>query len=461
MTTVSLPVALSRPSTSPSGVRRPWRLIPLFAGLAFLPSALLLVGFGLTSLPLFICTSLLFAYAGVAVLAWLSLGGGLYKRIPIRQILVVVFLSGTTALILYSLSQHSRSSASYAISASSNIKIVLMMTVPLIAMWLCDRNAQAKRTAGRAIVVAFALAPLTLGLLDVISGQMMVNLARFTNGLRVESSSAISSPSTLAFLISCGLFSSFLALRATRNPIFLGSLALSVLYLLMVQSKGALMINAITLALMIARPWVLKAALWTLTLFWGLSVPLLMVIYSAISAIGLDSLLIRSGAQDLGLATGRTLTWSTALDVLTGSSLQEIVLGHGFMGAIDTQVLSTFVIVFRGVEASVLLNSIFSLHNMALQVAFDIGIVGVLAYLLGLIAAARSADLNSDFGRKAAVALCFFLLWGLNESVGTVYFIFSMLPFLFLISVTIDPVSTATQKNPERAPLRSPLGKFR
>lgn len=423
-----------------------WRFWLLFFGLASAPSTLLLVGYGASSLVLLACAALLFIYTLVAGLTRLSVPIRSELRLPVQQSFASLFLLGVTGATLISLARHSTLSTSYALSASSNTNILLMLTTPLIGLWVFDRSPKAKTIAAKGIILGFAIVPILLLGLDAISGQLSANLALIQRGFRVLNTSAITSPNTVAFLMSCGLMASFIALRRSSHLLFLAGMACATFYLLLVQSKGAFAILGIVFLLSLMGHRTIKVVLWTLVILWALSASILIVIYTAMASLGLDQLLVRDGAEYLGVATGRTLTWVAALETIGAASLGKIVLGHGFMGAIDTEVLSTFSFIFRFVEPDELVSSVFSLHNAGLQVMFDLGIVGLGFYLFGLLSAAHFTNTQTEHGRISSLVLAFLLLWGLNEAAGTVYFVFSILPFLFVITLSIDPINRAIDR---------------
>lgn len=414
-----------------------WRFVALFFGLSAVPTAIMLVNFGLGSAPFFVCSAILSIYVLGAALV--SITGKRLHEIKKRRSIAAIFLFGGLIIIALSLMRHSTASVSYQLSAASNLKIVAMIFLPLVCIWLFERGSNAKIVAAKGVVAGLALAPVALATLDLFSGTFISYVEMLTAGRRVLSTSAISSPNSVAFVVSAGLLASLIALRFTRNPLWLVSGFIALIYMLLVQSKGAIAISVMTGVLLFASAVVLQLILRALVVTWVVSAPLLSMVYSGLSAMGFDALLLRPGAEYLGVATGRTQTWSSAMDALSSARISDLILGHGFMGAVDTQVRSTLAVVFRNTDEMELFNNVFSLHNASLQVVFDLGFLGLAVYLIGIVSAARCFIGKTSVERSAAVFFCFMLLWGLNESVGTIYFIFSVLPFFFVVSILIDP----------------------
>jgi O-antigen ligase len=111
---------------------------------------------------------------------------------------------------------------------------------------------------------------------------------------------------------------------------------------------------------------------------------------------GADSLSRRFQNQDVGTFNDRTEIWSTVLSATAGGSFSQLVFGHGFDACVD---------LIRNHYAEYT-----STHNTYVQVLYEFGAVGLIAFLSCHLYALFRLARRRDWGATAAGSMLFFFM---------------------------------------------------
>jgi O-antigen ligase len=180
---------------------------------------------------------------------------------------------------------------------------------------------------------------------------------------------------------------------------------------------------------------------------WVISAPLQIAVYGALEGTDLGQILSREEATHLGVGTGRAVLWSSALAEIASNPF-TYVFGTGYMSAPSTSVLNALAFVFVP-DVDVLYQRQYSLHNAALQILFDTGAISFILFVYCLLRTAASLQFERLNG-----FIVFVLISGLNEANGSIYSLFTFIPFLAIICVHCvgkDMNSSALSKRSQRS----------
>ncbi len=221
--------------------------------------------------------------------------------------------------------------------------------------------------------------------------------------------------------------------------------ALIVVLLLATGARGpALFAFVVTFGVLFASVRVLGAGCKVLVIVSLVSSPLALIVFAALQQSDIADLLVRNGAQNFGVGTGRAQLFEVALAELAQVSPLHL-FGYGYGGALLTQALDVLTILFYNEYRSSVNVFLPTLHNLGLQVIFDIGYIGFVVFFFLIWRAATSFAMSSEpVARFGLGILSFTLLSGFTEATGAPYnleFFFVLLAVLALANsrLNFDP----------------------
>jgi len=248
-----------------------------------------------------------------------------------------------------------------------------------------------------------------------------------------------------------GMVSGFFLLRYGKGIALksagLAACLLGALGMVLVDSRASLGISILTCMVVLVAAKSTRVA-------WGiralpyavLIAPFAILLFANVVAdTAFAQLIVREGAfaQRLGVLTARDVVWTSALNILSTPNLLHLV-GYGSVGHYTSGATLEYSWVFgqiAGLTAA-------SLHNANLQIIFDIGYVGFVAWLLFWMSLmSRVSGLlfrGGDLLESAVIAgiAVFVLLIGIFEVAGTPYYpdVFVILMFLVAWTMPVKPV---------------------
>lgn len=310
-------------------------------------------------------------------------------------------------------------------------RATLLSVVPAMFMIVCTfasiRDHQTHRRFISWIVAGAAVVPVVMMIYDTANGAATVYFAQWMAGIRVLNTGFVSSANMNAMIGAFGaLASTWLVFEYKSRWPVIGIVA-GIFYVMIAQSKGVLLSAGIG-AVFIFLPQFLTAKIMRIAvLAWLISAPLQIVTFSGLEGTNLGVLLTRSEGAFLGVGTGRSVLWLSALTEITDNPFRYI-FGTGYMSAPGTPVLTALNQVVSTGDVSEIYQRVYSLHNAALQMLFDNGLIGLLLLTYCIL-----KTVTANVGMRFNALLLFVLMSGFNESVGTVYSIGIIVPFLALI----------------------------
>lgn len=311
-------------------------------------------------------------------------------------------------------------------SALATVAIYILTLVFFFAS--CSRNGE-RVFALTSSFIGAALTPVAMFLYDASQGNILTYSHMLLSSERVVNTGLVKSPNINAIIGGIGLMSCIWLISERRRLIFFPILLPSLFYVLISQSQGirVALIVSIFFALLSesASQRIAKAIL----IVWIISCPLQIFTFSLIGGTWLGELFTRDGVENLGVGTGRSLIWLSALNEIA-SHPENIALGFGFLSAPTTSAFSAMAAAIGYRDSSDLLNHVHSLHNAALQYAFDFGVVTLLvvSYLL-LLSIRKTRGSNA----KLTPLIVFTLISGLNEAMATPY---NFSSFIFILNIS-------------------------
>jgi len=157
---------------------------------------------------------------------------------------------------------------------------------------------------------------------------------------------------------------------------------------------------------------ILTSTLFLIT-FLFISGSLTSIVYESASSRGSDSII-----------SGRELIWLFGYDALTNASIYNILFGYGIWGSAISGVSYNYAFIFTEWENPELA----SLHNMYLQLVFDIGVIGLIVFFMALKRNTVTI-LNNNFYSTEALAVkrkyfvIFLLIFGIFDVSALPYFL--------------------------------------
>lgn len=197
----------------------------------------------------------------------------------------------------------------------------------------------------------------------------------------------------------------------------------------------AIIISAVGVSsfyLLLPTTWLVRGAYLTLSLT-IVSAPLLLAVFGVLSDSWVGEAFARDGALGtrLGLGTGRTVLWDAVLQNL-GRLSPEHFTGYGYGSAAQAGAEAAFNYIFYSEYAELRQPLSPTLHNMTLQMIFDVGYLGLLVYILVFFSAIRilAKDRYDPHRHTVLSIFIYVIISGFTESVGTIYhfeiFVFMM-----------------------------------
>jgi hypothetical protein len=307
----------------------------------------------------------------------------------------------------------------------------LLSVVPAMFMIVCTsasiRDNRTQRRFIGWIVAGAAIIPVVMMFYDTANGATPIYFAQWMTGTRVLNTGFVSSANMNALIGAFGALASIWLMLEYKSRWPVIGIVSGIFYVMIAQSKGV-MLSAGIGAIFIFFPQFLTAKIMRLAvLAWLISAPLQIVTYSGLEGTSLGVLLTRAEGAFLGVGTGRSVLWSSALKEITDNPLRYII-GTGYMSAPGTPVLTALNQVVSTGDVSEIYQRVFSLHNAALQMLFDNGLIALFLLTYCLL-----KTVSANVGMRVNALLLFVLLSGFNESVGTVYAIGIFVPFWALI----------------------------
>lgn len=149
------------------------------------------------------------------------------------------------------------------------------------------------------------------------------------------------------------------------------------------------------------------------------------ILYDSASTRGSDSII-----------SGRELIWLFGYDAITTASVYNILFGYGIWGSAISGVSYDYAFIFSEWENPELA----SLHNMYLQLVFDIGVIGLIFFILALKRNAVTILNNNLYKTEAFIVkrkyfVIFLLVFGIFDVAALPYFLTGFIITLILLII--------------------------
>lgn len=337
------------------------------------------------------------------------------------------------ALILYAvLTLYSLWTANFQVQTYTKLVVTPIFVAVFLNVFILVSSRPSRDELMLCLKAALSAAPVFAVvslLVDAASGNLGDILSSAFSGQRLLSTAFFSGPNSAAIFYGFALVCAAAALRARLSLFLLAAIAVSGLYLLATQSRGMTFVTLFCVGVLVIRPSLQRMTAVTLCALWPVSAIVLTLIYAGINDTLLGDLLTRSEGREFGVATGRPILWEAAFQIIR-ADLGSFVFGLGFSNGAQTELASTLGFLFNSFSATELMRLGHGLHNAALQIIFDIGIVGLAVYFF-LLCVVIQRIIQSNLLRLLPV-IVYALVTGYNEAVGTIY-----QPIIFLAFTVI------------------------
>lgn len=164
-----------------------------------------------------------------------------------------------------------------------------------------------------------------------------------------------------------------------------------------------------------------------------ISAPIMLFVFATVQQTGLAELLIRTGAENFGVGTGRAQLYEVTLAELAGLNPMHL-FGYGYGGVLSSQAMTVLVIIFDREYADVEALFLPTLHNLSLQLIFDVGYVGFALFFLLLSGCIRRLRAMPEGQARFGLGMLIYtMISGFTEATGTPYnldFFFCLLAVL-------------------------------
>lgn len=349
----------------------------------------------------------------------------------------------------------------------SNIILLLIGLVAAVTAFLNTTNAKERNLlicaapAGLVILVVANLLGFAAGLASVpMLGDERLNQTLKMFGITVGRIyfPLMAGTNTFGSVCALGLLAS-IAFWRTESALAKVLTGMSVLAcfvaLVAVDSRGAML--AVVVAMMwwmlISKSSVIRVLPLGLVLLSPFVPFLLSAIFSFVNEQGLLSGLVRSGTQGskLGVGTGRQYIWNAALGEISNGNIIHLI-GYGAFGHVQSKLSAAYSWIFNELGQTTT-----SVHNTALQIFFDMGYIGVVAWVAlmyslvsGLLRLAKIEGYKGPMVVLSA-SIIYLLLQSQTEVAVTIYT--PELIFYFIVVAT--GISCALRRSGELVGARS------
>lgn len=326
------------------------------------------------------------------------------------------------ALILYALlTLYSLWTANFEVQTYTRLVVMPIIIALFLNVFIFVFSKPSRNEIMLCIRAALSAAPvfaIVSLLVDAASGNVPDIVSSASSGERLLSTAFFSGPNSAAIFYGFALVCAAAALRARLSLFLLAAIAVSGLYLLATQSRGMTFVTLFCVGFIVLRPALQKMTAVSLCALWPVSAIVLSLLYAGIDDTLLGDILTRSEGREFGVASGRPMVWESAFQIIH-ADIRSFVFGLGFSNGAQTELASTLGFLFNSFSATELMRLSHGPHNAALQIVFDIGIVGLIVYFFVLCVVIQRV-IQSNLLRLLPV-IVYGLVTGYNEAVGTIY----------------------------------------
>lgn len=306
----------------------------------------------------------------------------------------------------------------------------------------------------RAVLMSAPIFAVLNLLIDAYLGNVPNFLSIVLSGERITSTAFFSGANSSAIFHGFALICSVCLLSRRFSYFCAISALVSSFYLLMSQSKGMMAISAVCIICLLSKPVFSRGVAILSLAVWPVSSLFLLYFYRTISGSWLGDMLSRSEGAEYGVATGRPMIWESAWYVLE-RQYDLFWVGIGFASASRTAVILPLGFIFNSGSAFDLTMRAHGLHNAALQINFDMGLVGLIIHFIILIAILLAIIKTNC--HWALPIFIYIVLAGFNEAVGTYYQPLVYFPFigLLILFLKLDGTPMVTENSSAQKSVRN------